>query len=158
MDLRMMNYLERKMNPNEYRRNEYRAYTVQGNRDYPYEDDDLREPKESPTIGYTVGGRALQRTLTRPQAEVDQSELFEKLQKSLKKELCDVLRYCKMSEMAEMEGHKELAEGLKEMCYEEFTHATFLRGNLYHYGRDPEKDDGEIASMWHKVSHMFETK
>lgn len=149
MDLRRMTYLERKMDENR---------KMEGHHDYPFDDDDLREPKENPTIGYTMGGRTLHRTLHRPELEIDQDELFDKLQKSLKKELCDVLRYHKMAEMAEAEGHRELAEGLKEICYDEYTHASFIRTNLHHYDRDPEKSDSEISSMWHKVSHLFEIK
>lgn len=155
MDLRMIDTLERKVSPN-YRR-EKNPYIPQGHIEYPFDDDDLKEPKESPTIGYTMGGRTLQRTLKRPHQEVDQSELFEKLNKSLKKELCDVLRYCKMAESAEVEGHVELAEGLKEICYEEYTHASFIRAHLHRLGIEPEKHDSEVANMWHKVSHMFET-
>lgn len=115
-------------------------------KEYDFEDDDFKEPKRSKM--YTATGSNNQ--------HMDMGELIKMTEKSFKKELCDVLRYCEMAEAAEADGLDDFAKGLKEMCYEEFTHATFLRGNLKYFGKDPEKSDPDIKKLWHKVSRKFE--
>lgn len=115
--------------------------------EYDFQADDFEEAKE--TTRYTPTGSNRTKLMS-------MEELIEKMEKSFKKELCDVMRYCKMAECAEAEGLKELADGLYEMCYEEYTHATFLKTSLKRFGRDPEKTDSDVAKLWHKVSQKYE--
>lgn len=111
-----------------------------------FEEEDFQEPK---SMGrYTPTG-------TNQAPRMPLNEFIEKLYKSFRKELCDVMRYCEMAMVADNEGFKEFAEGLNEMCYEEFTHASFLRANLKKMGRNPEEDP-EVKKLWQKVSRKFE--
>ena len=129
---------------NEYRTNNYEMTM---HHEYDFTDDDFAEAKE--TTRYTPTGSNSSKRMS-----ID--ELLDKMSKSFKKELCDVMRYCKMAEAAEAEGLNKFAEGLREMCHEEFTHASFLRANLKHLGKDPEKSDPEVAKLWHKVSQKYQ--
>lgn len=125
----------------------YRKPDMVAHKEYDFEDDDFEEAKE--VSRYTPTG-------TNRGHKMSINELLDKMTKSFKKELCDVMRYCKMAEAAEEEGLVKFAEGLYEMCHEEFTHASFLRANLKHLGKDPEKSDPEIAKLWHRVSQKYE--
>lgn len=115
-------------------------------KEHDFEEEDFQEPKGMSR--YTPTG-------TNQMPKMPLNEFIEKIYKSFRKELCDVMRYCEMSMVAESEGFKEFAEGLNEMCYEEFTHASFLRANLKKMGRNPEEDP-EVKKLWQKVSRKFE--
>ena len=120
---------------------------MMAHKEYDFEPDDFEEAKEMTRYTPTGGNHS---------KKMSMNELLEKMSKSFKKELCDVMRYCKMAEAAEEEGLNTFAEGLYEMCYEEFTHASFLRANLKHLGKDPEKSDPEVAKLWRKISQKYE--
>lgn len=126
---------------------EYRRPDMMAHKEYDFEPDDFEEAKESSRYTPTGVNRGHKMTM---------DELIDKMSKSFKKELCDVMRYCKMAETAEEAGLTNFANGLYEMCHEEFTHASFLRANLKHFGRDPEKTDPEVAKLWQKVSQKYE--
>lgn len=126
---------------------QYNRYQTNMHYDPDFEEEDFAEAKE--VTRYTPTG-------SNPSKKMTIDELLEKMSKSFKKELCDVMRYCKMAEAAEEEGLIRFAEGLHEICYEEFTHAMFLRDNLKHLGKDPEKTDPEVAKLWHKVSQKYQ--
>ena len=73
--------------------------------EYDFQPDDFEEAKEH--TRYTPTGSNKTKAMS-------MEELIEKMEKSFKKELCDVMRYCKMAECAEAEELKELADGLYE--------------------------------------------
>ncbi len=174
MDLRMVKYLENRMANERYsedemedrssrRRNEsnrrnqigfssepkfeeYRNERRSHKEEYDFEEDDFEEPKNS-TMFTQMGGS---------KGNISMEKFLEKMSKSFKKELCDVMRYCEMAKMAEEYELTSFAKGLKEMCYEEYTHAAFLRANLKYLGEDPEKSDPDVKKLWQKVSRKFE--
>lgn len=168
MNLNLYSYLDDRMNNERGReRDQERGYEhgrnqIGFNSDFPtyddfrdnrrshkehdFEEEDFQEPKGMSR--YTPTG-------TNQMPKMPLNEFIEKIYKSFRKELCDVMRYCEMAMVAESEGFKEFAEGLNEMCYEEYTHASFLRANLKKMGRNPEEDP-EVKKLWQKVSRKFE--
>lgn len=70
-------------------------------------------------------------------------------------EIEDGNKYCDMAMAAEEMGHADLARGLYEMAYDEYTHAHFIHDNLVDWGCEiPEKE----MLKWHELKERIHRK
>lgn len=84
---------------------------------------------------------------------------MEDIKKAFKEDFCDEIddsnKYCDMAHAAEMAGREELAKGLYEMSYDEYTHAKFIHDNLIDWGYEiPEKE----MMKWHELKERIHRK
>ena len=161
MDMRMLNYLERKFT------DERRDVSERSEETYPTERTTLPTRRRS-RIGFEddVDDRRaryahhfdeddlketkMQRGQTSSKSHPQMQELLELMEKSFNKEMHDVLRYCEMKEICEEIGLDEIAEGLEELSRDEFMHAKFFKMGLRYLDEEPEKKP-ELAKLWHRV-------
>lgn len=166
MDMRMLEYLENRMRqddtenrrgvPNRRRNeigfnsdNEYRRNEMRNHKEEYFEEDDFDEMKQTRQFTRTGGGG------NKNQGQ-QMEELLELMEKSFRKELCDVMRYCRMAEIAEEFDLSEIHEGLKELSHDEFTHAKFFKAAIRYFGEDVEKSNPEVEKLWNKVKRKME--
>lgn len=81
------------------------------------------------------------------------------IKEAFKEDFCDEIndsnKYCDMANVAEMAGHEELARGLHEMSYDEYTHAKFIHDNLIDWGCSiPEEE----MVKWHELKERIHRK
>lgn len=83
-------------------------------------------------------------------------KFYEEAFDHLEEEIEDACEYLKEAEEAAEEGKTYLAEGLKKIAYDEYTHAHFLREYLMtkHEYRHHEKS-AKIEEHWHKLTHRL---
>lgn len=170
MDMRMLNYLEKRMSEenSRYESNERKDVTnrkrnqigfnddderihneMRNHKEEYFEDDDFDEGKQTKMYSRTGGSQH------KNQGQ-QMEELLELMEKSFRKELCDVMRYCRMAEIAEESNLKDIHEGLKELCHDEFTHAKFFKAAIRYFGEDVEKSNPEVEKLWHKVKRKMD--
>lgn len=84
------------------------------------------------------------------------NEFYEKAFEHLEEEIEDACEYLREAEATEADGKHYLAEGMRKMAYDEYTHAHFLREYLmskeaYRHHAKTEK----IEEHWHKLTHKL---
>lgn len=87
--------------------------------------------------------------------EITMSDIKETFSEDFCDEIEDSNRYCDMADAAKDEGHEELAKGLYEMAYDEYTHAKFIYDHLIDWGcKIPENE----SMKWHELKERIHRK
>lgn len=83
-------------------------------------------------------------------------DFYNKAFEHLEEEIKDACEYLKEAEAAEVDGKRYLADGMRRIAYDEYTHAHFLREYLmskhdYHHHEKAH----DIEEHWHKLTHKL---
>lgn len=83
------------------------------------------------------------------------TDIKDTFKKDFMDEIEDSNKYCNMAHTAEQAGHEELARGLYEMSYEEYTHAKFIHSNLVDWGCEISEKE---MMKWHELKERISRK
>ena len=92
--------------------------------------------------------------------ETSDSYNMEDIKKTFEKDFCDEIEDCnkyhKMAQAAKALGKEELAEGLMDVAYDEYTHAKFIHMMLSEWSCEiPEKSLMKWHALKERAEHIF---
>lgn len=83
---------------------------------------------------------------------MDIDHIKEWLQGHLRDEACGAMKYYKLCQAATIHGDHELAETLRQLAYEEFTHAYVIKEHLEHWDMLPSDED---MVKYYRIKEIF---